>query len=372
MLQLIVYYRIASRFIHGTSQKVFAGRERQRQRQRFLFFCICGFSLSFDETWRIEGKVRAMREIVQVQVGNYANFVGAHFWNFQVQVLSLHVFFFFCGSSDSAWFFCCSCSFVRRNENEQATKMYSKSFRFLSTCIERDFKYIYGCVWNLPPEGFLFKHPKKKIENLWVRRRYHGFKRTKISYLHHPLPQIHQTQLFLDVTSLQKKTLIVNLVGLEFPGIPPAANPNCELCGSWEFPIIALAANCNVNFVDLEFQRFCPQEEECSYLIRSPSILSGWGSWNLRARRGRMAIQHRSGHGCSVQSWWNSTGSLLLSLLSPKWKEIAGSEKKFTWIYLRWLGACKYCNVRASGWGYPCNVMQVLTFAVAHWSLPIR
>jgi hypothetical protein len=93
MLQLIVHYRIASRFIHETSQKVFVGRERQKPRQRFLF-CICGFSLSFDETWRIEEKGRAMREIVQVQVGNYANFVGAHFWNFQVQVLSLHVFFF--------------------------------------------------------------------------------------------------------------------------------------------------------------------------------------------------------------------------------------------------------------------------------------
>ncbi len=95
MLQLIVHYRIASRFIHGISQKVFAGRQRQRQRQRHIFlFCICGFSLSFDETWRIEEKGRAMREIVQVQVGNYANFVGAHFWNFQVHVLSLHVFFF--------------------------------------------------------------------------------------------------------------------------------------------------------------------------------------------------------------------------------------------------------------------------------------
>ncbi len=79
--------------LDSTNQKVFAGRERQRQRQRFLF-CICGFSFSFDETWRIEEKGTAMREIVQVQVGNYANFVGAHFWNFQVQVFSLHVFFF--------------------------------------------------------------------------------------------------------------------------------------------------------------------------------------------------------------------------------------------------------------------------------------
>ncbi len=110
--------------------------------------------------------------------------------------------------------------------------------------------------------GLSVQASKKKIENLWVRRRHHGFKRTKISYLHHPLPQIHRTQLFLDVTSLQQKTLIVNFVGLEFPGIPPAANPNCELCGSWEFPIIPLAANCNVNFVDLEFQRILSSRRE--------------------------------------------------------------------------------------------------------------
>ncbi|CAK9254396.1 unnamed protein product, partial [Sphagnum jensenii] len=30
-----------------------------------------------------------MREIVQVQVGNYANFVGAHFWNFQDEALGI-------------------------------------------------------------------------------------------------------------------------------------------------------------------------------------------------------------------------------------------------------------------------------------------
>lgn len=35
-----------------------------------------------------------MREIVTVQVGGFANFMGSHFWNFQV---SFFTFCFHCG-----------------------------------------------------------------------------------------------------------------------------------------------------------------------------------------------------------------------------------------------------------------------------------
>lgn len=41
-----------------------------------------------------------MRELVTIQVGGFANFIGSHFWNIQVFVLLLAYFVTSCASLD--------------------------------------------------------------------------------------------------------------------------------------------------------------------------------------------------------------------------------------------------------------------------------
>lgn len=65
-----------------------------------------------------------MREMVTIQVGGYANFIGSHFWNFQVilflcRFASIFGFFKFTNYEIliglSAFLFCCCCFIEKAN-----------------------------------------------------------------------------------------------------------------------------------------------------------------------------------------------------------------------------------------------------------------